>query len=110
MTWSKHWRTVNTQSSGAPRKEDSEKGGGAAGTSSKFSSYLPEVYAGHPNRIQRYYQYDDMDKDSDICAALDCISEFCVQSEEQKKEPFIIEYDDEANETEVKLLTTYLRK
>ena len=29
---------------------------GASG--SKYSSYLPEVYAGQPNRRERYQQYD----------------------------------------------------
>jgi hypothetical protein len=83
---------------------------GGAGTSSKFSSYLPEVYAGHPNRIQRYYQYDDMDRDSDINAALDTIADFCTQSEEQNDEPFEIYYTGEPNETEVTLLKNSLQK
>ena len=80
------------------------------GTSSKYASYLPEVYAGHPNRIQRYYQYDDMDRDSDINAALDTIADFCTQSEEQNDEPFEIVYNEDANETEVTLLKTSLKK
>ena len=66
-------------------------------SSSKYASYLPEVYAGHPNRIQRYYQYDDMDKDSDINASLDLIADFCTQSEEQNDEPFEIAYNGEPN-------------
>ena len=63
-----------------------------------------------PNRIQRYYQYDDMDRDSDINAALDTIADFCTQSEEQNDEPFEIVYNEEANETEVTLLKTSLKK
>lgn len=85
-------------------------GPGGAGTSSNYSSYLPEVYAGHPNRIQRYYQYDDMDRDSDINAALDTIADFCTQSEEQNDEPFEIHYNEEASETEVTLLKRCLTK
>lgn len=85
-----------------------EKGG--AGTSSKYASYLPEVYAGHPNRIQRYYQYDDLDRDSDINAALDTIADFCTQSEEQNEAPFNIEYHSDANETEVSILNESLTK
>jgi hypothetical protein len=81
------------------------------GTSSNYSSYLPEVYAGHPNRIQRYYQYDDMDRDSDINAALDTIADFCTQSEEQNDEPFEIHYlDDSATETEIKILKSNMAK
>lgn len=89
-----------------PKENDSA----GAGISSKYSSYLPEVYAGHPNRIQRYYQYDDMDRDSDINAALDTIADFCTQSEEQNDEPLRIVYRGEANETEVKLLKTLMDK
>ena len=111
MSWKKHFRVVNNGPSMAamgmshlPNEKASE------GTSSKYASYLPEVYAGHPNRIQRYYQYDDMDRDSDINAALDTIADFCTQSEEQNDEPFEIVYNEEANETEVTLLKTSLKK
>jgi hypothetical protein len=68
------------------------------------------VYAGHPNRIQRYYQYDDMDRDSDVNAALDCIADFATQSEEQNDQPFNIKYHGEANETEVSILKESLTK
>lgn len=111
MSWRKHFRVVNSGPSMAgmgmahvPNEKASE------GTSSKYASYLPEVYAGHPNRIQRYYQYDDMDRDSDINAALDTIADFCTQSEEQNDEPFEIVYNEDANETEVTLLKTSLKK
>lgn len=109
MSWRKHFRVVNTPSNIAgmthlPNDKASE------GTSSKYASYLPEVYAGHPNRIQRYYQYDDMDRDSDINAALDTIADFCTQSEEQNDEPFQIVYNEDANETEITLLKTSLKK
>ncbi len=36
---------------------------------SNYSSFLPEVYAGHPRRIERYTQYDLMDTDSEVNAA-----------------------------------------
>lgn len=89
---------------------NNERAFNPSGTSSKYSSFLPEVYAGHPNRIQRYFQYDDMDRDSDINAALDTIAEFCTMSEEQNDEPFDIKYNDEANETEVGLLKRFMTK
>lgn len=87
-----------------------EERGGASGTSSKFSSYLPEVYAGHPNRVQRYYQYEDMDRDADVAIALDTIADFCTQSEEQAEDPFVIHYTGEPTETEVRLLKESLTK
>ena len=30
-----------------------------------YQSHLPEVYTGHPNRIERYNQYENMDTDSE---------------------------------------------
>lgn len=113
MSWKRYFRAVGTPPTGANPPQltamtANERAG--AGTSSKFSSYLPELYAGHPNRIQRYYQYDDMDRDSDINAALDTIADFCTQSEEQNEEPFQLYYSGEPNETEVSLLKTALTK
>jgi hypothetical protein len=115
MAWLKHFRLVQQSSTSLVSNEDVVrgvlKGGeGSQGTASKYSSFLPEVYAGHPNRIQRYFQYDDMDRDSDINAALDTIADFCTQSEEQTDEPFHIHYytDDSATETEVKLINKCL--
>ena len=110
MSWRKHFKVVNidTQTSVIPMQNTSNNDRASSGTSSKYASYLPEVYAGHPNRIQRYYQYEDMDRDSDINAALDTIADFCTQSEEQNEEPFEILYTDEANETEVTLIKTNL--
>ena len=39
-----------------------------------YSSYLPDVYAGAPNRVERYMQYDTMDMDSEVNAALDILT------------------------------------
>ena len=109
MSWKKYFRSVAPTSSSSNQLSPSTDGA-AIGTNSKFSSYLPEVYAGHPHRIQRYYQYDDMDKDSDINAALDTIADFATQSEEQNDTPFEIVYNGEANETEIKLLKAAMDK
>lgn len=107
MSWRKYF-TINDSS---PAFGAQMKAVGPTTTSTKYSSYLPEVYAGHPNRIQRYHQYDDMDRDSDICAALDTIADFCTQSEEQSDSPFEIkELAGNLTETEVKLLKKELAK
>ena len=45
-----------------------------------YASRLPEVYSGHPNRIERYNQYENMDSDSEINACLDILAEFCTQA------------------------------
>ena len=107
MSWIKYFTKVPV----ANRQSTETSRGTSSGSTAKFSSYLPEVYAGHPNRIQRYYQYDDMDRDSDIASALDTIADFCTQSEEQSDSPFeIAYYGDDATETEVKIITTALNK
>lgn len=49
-----------------------------------YMSRLPEVYTGHPNRIERYNQYEMMDVDAEINACLDIISEFSTQKKRSK--------------------------
>lgn len=116
MSWKKYFRNAPTQQGGSSvvqftgRDEGAAGGSASSGSASKYASYLPEVYAGHPNRIQRYYQYDDMDRDSDINAALDTIADFCTQSEEQNENPFSINYLADANETEIKILKSVMNK
>lgn len=113
MSWTKHFRMVQmdkpTFQPNSPTNNN-QNNGRSTGTGAKYASYLPEVYAGHPNRLQRYAQYDDMDRDSEINAALDTIADFCTQSEEQNENPFTIRYDDSANETEVKLIKATMTK
>ncbi len=82
--------------------------GGVAGN--KFSSVLPEVYAGHPLRIERYTQYDQMDMDSEVNAALDTIADFCTQKDENTGEIFEIVYNGSQSDTEVEILKTCLRQ
>ena len=57
-----------------------------------YASRLPEVYSGHPNRIERYNQYENMDADSEVNACLDIIAEFSTQLNEQNDTPFDITY------------------
>jgi hypothetical protein len=112
MSWKKHFRTVKLDSPPELVQTNNGKDRGAVGNPSgaNYSSYLPEIYAGHPNRLQRYMQYDDMDRDSEINAALDIIADFCTQSEEQSEHPFTVRYDKGANETEVNIVSTALAK
>jgi hypothetical protein len=87
-----------------------QNGGGKNASANKFQSVLPEIYAGHPNRVQRYYQYEDMARDSDISAALDTIADFCTQSEEQTNSPFLIHYNEPGTEAEIKILKQTLNQ
>jgi hypothetical protein len=75
-----------------------------------YRSRLPEVYTGHPNRIERYNQYEMMDVDAEINACLDIISEFSTQSNEHNKTPFDLDFKDEPTQHEVELLKTQLQQ
>lgn len=75
-----------------------------------YASRLPEVYTGHPNRIERYNQYESMDVDAEINACLDIIAEFCTQTNEQNKTPFKLEYTEDPTPHEVELLKTQLQQ
>jgi len=75
-----------------------------------YGSYLPEVYSGHPNRIERYFQYETMDSDSEVNAALDILSEFCTQNQGKNNLPFQIDYKEKATDVEIKILESSLQK
>jgi hypothetical protein len=75
-----------------------------------YGSRLPEVYSGHPNRIERYNQYEMMDVDAEINACLDIISEFSTMKNEQNKTPFAFEFKDDPTPHEVELLKTQLQQ
>ena len=75
-----------------------------------YMSRLPEVYTGHPNRIERYNQYEMMDVDAEINACLDIISEFSTQRNEHNRTPFSFEFKDDPTPHEVELLTKQLQQ
>lgn len=103
MSWRKHFSPINN--SGLPMGPQRVDDGGSYGTShSRYSSWLPEVYAGSPNRLQRYIQYDSMDNDHSVCIALDTIAEFGTQEDEYNGLPFDIDYIEDPSETESKIL------
>lgn len=71
---------------------------------SNFASYLPDVYTGIANRVDRYRQYDQMDLDPEIRTALDIIADFCTQNSEDYGIPFNIKYKDSMGDSEVSTL------
>ena len=85
MSWKKFFSEVPV--AGASDGTYSAMGGGITGkpgpARSNYSSYLPDVYSGAPNRIERYGQYNVMDMDSEVNAALDILAEFCTQNNEK---------------------------
>jgi hypothetical protein len=55
-------------------------------------------------------QYDTMDMDSEVNAALDIISEFCTQRDKENTTPFHVSFRNKATSTEVKILKDSLQK
>ena len=75
-----------------------------------YSSYLPDVYSGSPNRVERYQQYEVMDSDPEVNAALDILAEFCTQKLKDGKTPFSLGWRHKATNTEIKILGEYLQQ
>ena len=101
MSWKKHFTRYNTG--------DGTDGRSSA-KASRWQSWLPEVYSGQPNRIERYSQYDQMDQDSEINAALDTIAEFSTQMDPITDLPFSIKYKSEPTDSEISALETTLKQ
>ena len=112
MSWKKFFSEVPVQ--GATDGTYSAMGGAASGkpgpAKTNYSSYLPDVYSGAPNRIERYGQYNVMDMDSEVNAALDILAEFCTQNNSQNDTPFKFGYKQKATNTEVQILEQYLHQ
>ena len=102
MAWKKYFKDANLSPISGEKVPNFAK--------RNYSSYLPDVYTGHPNRIQRYFQYDQMDSDSEINAALDILAEFSTQQNKENETPFDLVFKDETTEHEVKLLKKALQQ
>jgi hypothetical protein len=101
-TWRKYFNS--SSNSGLPVNVTGTPTDGYATTHSRYSSWLPEVYAGSPNRLMRYIQYDQMDNDLEINAALDILAEFCTQDDDYTKLPFVFKFNEDPSDTEMKIL------
>jgi hypothetical protein len=97
---------------GSPGQNGSQTGGWSNSDFGykNYQSRLPEVYTGHPNRIERYNQYEMMDVDAEVCACLDIISEFCTQKNKHNKTPFNLDFKQDPTNHEVELLKTQLQQ
>jgi len=73
-----------------------------------YASRLPEVYTGHPNRVERYNQYENMDSDTEINACLDILAEFCTQTTGDNVVPFQAKYNDKPTDNEVEIIKKQL--
>ena len=108
MAWKKYFQDVPQAKKLEKWLKKSSQSIGA--TTNNQISFLPEVYAGPPNRLERYSQYEDMDNDSQISASLDIIAEFCTQVEEKTQVAFEFHYKDDASESETEILKEALQQ
>jgi Bacteriophage T4-like portal protein (Gp20) len=110
MSWKKYFTPVpvNGELLGPISGVNSSNRPGPA--RSNYSSYLPDVYTGSPNRIERYAQYEVMDSDPEVNAALDILAEFCTQKLKDSKSPFSVKWRQKATNAEVKILGEYLQQ
>ena len=113
MSWKKYFTPVPTgdNQNGSYSPFSSRSNGNMAGPArSNYSSYLPDVYVGSPNRVERYGQYNTMDQDSEVNAALDILAEFCTQKNKQNNTPFIVDYKNQATNSEINIIGQYLQQ
>jgi Bacteriophage T4-like portal protein (Gp20) len=114
MAWKKHWRIVNdgayspVNGSLTDFSSGNYLGNQASAAYRNYQSMLPDVYSGHPNRVDRYSQYENMDLDSEVNAALDILSEFCTQVNEETRTAFDIHFHEDATENEIMILKEQL--
>jgi hypothetical protein len=110
MSWKKYFTPVDTKNMSGALSPINGRNGRPGPARSNYSSYLPDVYAGAPNRIERYMQYDTMDMDSEVNAALDILAEFCTQKDRENATPFHVFFRGHPTNTETKLLKESLQK
>lgn len=114
MSWKKYFNPVNTDgtSSGnySPISGAFARGTKPGPARSNYSSYLPDVYTGAPNRIDRYGQYNVMDLDAEVNAALDILAEFCTQKNQTNKTPFAVEFIKDSTSSETSVIHQYLQQ
>ena len=118
MSWKKYFKAVGNEGgqlspiSGQNSRGPSYGSGGSGGQFGfkNYQSHLPEVYSGHPNRIERYNQYENMDNDSEINACLDIIAEFSTQTNESNDTPFEVAYTDTPTNNEIEIIRKQLQQ
>jgi len=113
MSWKKYFTPVQTgdNASGSYSPLSGRNSTGRPGPArTNYSSYLPDVYVGSPNRVERYGQYNTMDMDSEVNAALDILAEFCTQINDENKTNFKFTFNKRATNSEVTILGQYLKQ
>jgi hypothetical protein len=110
MSWKKYFTPVTTAGESGTYSPMGSSAGRAGPAKSNYSSFLPDVYTGAPNRVDRYLQYDTMDMDSEVNAALDILAEFCSQKNRENQTPFKLFFRNQATNAEITILREYLQQ
>jgi len=124
MSWKKYFKVANSGGQLSPLSGSGNPGlpgygrndGRNSGDSHadvvyrNYASRLPEVYSGHPNRIERYNQYEAMDMDSEVNACLDILAEFSTQTTESDSLPFQVNYTDTPTDNEIRIVRQQLQQ
>jgi hypothetical protein len=110
MSWKKYFTPVSVDSTPGAYSPIGQNVSRPGPARANYSSFLPDVYTGAPNRIERYLQYDTMDMDSEVNAALDIIAEFCSQNNRENQTPFTLFYRNKATNSEIAILREYLQQ
>ena len=113
MSWKKYFTPIPTgdNANGSYSPFTARSSGNLAGPAkTNYSSYLPDVYVGSPNRVERYGQYNTMDQDSEVNAALDILAEFCTQKNKQNNTAFLVDYKNKATNSEINIIGQYLKQ
>tara|TARA_B100001248_G_scaffold163712_1_gene123693 strand:- start:4771 stop:6507 length:1737 start_codon:yes stop_codon:yes gene_type:complete len=111
MSWKRYFTPVEQgDGAGTSYSPINGRGQGPGPARSNYSSYLPDVYVGSPNRVERYGQYNVMDNDSEVNAALDILAEFCSQENDQNRTSFKINFKQKATNSEITVLQKYLQQ
>jgi hypothetical protein len=120
-SWKKYFKVADTSGQLSPISGRNQFGldnyGKNDGTNIKadfvfrnYASRLPEVYSGHPNRIERYNQYENMDMDSEVNACLDIIAEFSTQPNKQNGTPFEVDFKEKPTDHEISIIKKQLQQ
>ena len=107
MAYKKHFK-VNTSGTMSPISGNSSAPSSPDVGYRNWGSTLPDVYTGHPNRVERYNQYESMDQDPEINGALDTIAEFATQDSVDTNTALTINYHDKVTDTENDIITSQL--
>lgn len=102
------WKRFFNTPVGTPKMKSS--GGSETVGLSNYSTGLKEVFTGPTNRLERYNQFDQLDRDPIINSALNIIAEFCTQENIFTKLPFYFNFHESTNDAETNVLRSNLNK